>query len=69
MSLNVTLFVPVGGVGASGFGSYHGEQSFLTFSHRKPVFTQPRHAATRFLYPPYGVAFERVLSLLRKLSG
>ncbi|MCC6197637.1 MAG: coniferyl aldehyde dehydrogenase [Burkholderiales bacterium] len=61
--------LPFGGVGASGIGSYHGEQSFLTFSHRKPVFAQPRVAATRLLYPPYGKAFERVLSLLRKLGG
>jgi coniferyl-aldehyde dehydrogenase len=61
--------LPFGGVGGSGIGSYHGEASFLAFTHRKPVFTQPRLAATRFLYPPYGGAFERVLSLLRKLNG
>ena len=61
--------LPFGGVGASGIGGYHGEASFLAFTHRKPVFVQPRLAATRLLRPPYGRTFERVLSLLRKLSG
>ncbi len=60
--------LPFGGVGASGIGAYHGEASFLVFTHRKPVFVQPRFAATRLLYPPYGRKFEQVLALLRKLS-
>jgi coniferyl-aldehyde dehydrogenase len=60
--------LPFGGIGGSGIGSYHGEASFLAFTHRKPVFVQPRLAATRFLNPPYGAVFERVLSLLRKLT-
>ncbi len=61
--------LPFGGVGASGLGAYHGEASFLTFTHRKPVFTQPRVAASRLLYPPYGKTFEKVLSLLKRLNG
>ena len=61
--------LPFGGVGASGSGAYHGEAGFLTFSHRKPVFTQPRLAAAKLLYPPYGANFERVLALLRRLNG
>ncbi len=60
--------LPFGGVGASGSGAYHGEASFLTFTHRKPVFVQPKVAAARLLYPPYGKAFEKVLGLLRKLN-
>ncbi|MFO1414514.1 MAG: coniferyl aldehyde dehydrogenase [Burkholderiales bacterium] len=60
--------LPFGGVGASGSGAYHGEASFLTFTHRKPVFVQPRMAASKLLYPPYGKAFEKVLGMLRKLN-
>ena len=60
--------LPFGGVGASGSGAYHGEASFLTFTHRKPVFVQPRMAASRLLYPPYGQAFEKVLALLRRMT-
>jgi coniferyl-aldehyde dehydrogenase len=58
--------LPFGGVGASGTGAYHGEYGFATFSSAKPVYFQPRFAATRFLYPPYGAAFERVLALLQR---
>jgi coniferyl-aldehyde dehydrogenase len=61
--------LPFGGVGASGIGGYHGEASFLAFTHRKPVFVQPRFAATRLLQPPYGAVFEKVLALLRRLNG
>jgi coniferyl-aldehyde dehydrogenase len=61
--------LPFGGVGASGTGAYHGEATFLTFSHRKPVFVQPRFAAAKMLYPPYGKLFEKVLGLLGRLNG
>lgn len=61
--------LPFGGVGASGIGAYHGEASFLTFTHRKPVFVQPRLSAASLLYPPYGPRFEKVLALLRRLAG
>jgi coniferyl-aldehyde dehydrogenase len=61
--------LPFGGVGASGNGAYHGEASFLTFTHRKPVFVQPRFAAAKLLYPPYGKLFENVLGLLGRLNG
>jgi coniferyl-aldehyde dehydrogenase len=75
VTINDTLWhfaheaLPFGGVGASGIGAYHGEASFLTFTHRKPVFVQPRFAASKFLYPPYGKAFEKVLALLKRLNG
>jgi coniferyl-aldehyde dehydrogenase len=61
--------LPFGGVGASGIGAYHGEASFLAFTHRKPVFVQPAFAATRLLNPPYGKVFEKVLAMLRRLNA
>lgn len=61
--------LPFGGIGASGSGAYHGETGFLTFTHRKRVFVQPRIAFTRWLYPPYGARFERLLALLRRFNG
>jgi coniferyl-aldehyde dehydrogenase len=60
--------LPFGGVGASGMGAYHGERGFLTFTHEKPVFAQPRVALTWMLQPPYGKRFEAVLKLLRKIA-
>ena len=61
--------LPFGGVGASGMGAYHGERGFRTFSHDKPIFLQRRIAFTGLLRPPYGAAFERVLSILRRLNA
>jgi coniferyl-aldehyde dehydrogenase len=59
--------LPFGGVGASGYGAYHGERGFLTFSHQKPVFAQARAAPGRLLYPPYGERFEATLRLLKRI--
>jgi coniferyl-aldehyde dehydrogenase len=73
VTVNDTLYhfaheeLPFGGVGESGSGAYHGESSFLTFSHAKPVFHQARLAPSRWLQPPYGKRFERVLALLKRL--
>lgn len=45
--------LPFGGVGPSGMGSYHGKQSFDTFSHRKSVLKKPFAFDAPILYPPY----------------
>ena len=60
--------LPFGGVGASGYGAYHGERGFLAFTHEKAVFTQPRFAPTRLLYPPYRKRFDALLKILKKLA-
>jgi len=60
--------LPFGGIGASGTGAYHGERGFLTFTHQKAIFIQPRLSFTWLLRPPYGKRFERVLALLKKIS-
>ena len=60
--------LPFGGIGLSGIGAYHGERGFLTFTHEKPVFAQPRIALTWMLQPPYGKRFEAMLKLLRRIS-
>jgi coniferyl-aldehyde dehydrogenase len=59
--------LPFGGVGASGHGVYHGEHGFRTFSLDKPVFMQRNLAPSALLHPPYGKAFERLLSILQRL--
>jgi aldehyde dehydrogenase (NAD+) len=42
-----------GGVGASGFGAYHGKAGFDTFSHRRSVLAKPARPDVPVLYPPY----------------
>ena len=58
--------LPFGGVGASGSGSYHGEQGFRTFSKEKPVLHQARINGFGLFRPPYGRHFETMISLLKR---
>ncbi len=59
---------PMGGVGASGIGAYHGEWGFRSLSKLKPIFY--RSPLNRFadLYPPYGGKIARMEKLLRFMS-
>src|SRR5574337_463506 len=72
VSINETLFhfaqhsLPIGGVGASGMGGYHGKAGFRTFSHMKPVFRQARFNSAGLLNPPYGKRFRKIIDLLLK---
>ncbi|CAN7322066.1 aldehyde dehydrogenase [Paenibacillus sp. LjRoot153] len=43
--------LPVGGVGESGMGSYHGEMSFQIFSHMKSILKQTTKFDIPFRYP------------------
>ncbi|MTJ82955.1 MAG: coniferyl aldehyde dehydrogenase [Telmatospirillum sp.] len=60
--------VPLGGVGVSGHGAYHGEWGFCAFSKEKPVFTQARWSPLALLSPPYGPVFRTVAALIRRLG-
>jgi aldehyde dehydrogenase (NAD+) len=50
-----TVYLPFGGVGNSGMGSYHGKQTFETFSHQKSVMEAPTAQILDMpvKYPPY----------------
>src|SRR6056297_2245743 len=45
--------LPFGGTGNSGMGSYHGEESFITFSHKKSMMKKSTRFDIRYIYPPY----------------
>ena len=45
--------LPFGGVGNSGFGAYHGEYSFKTFSHEKSILKKINKPNLTITYPPY----------------
>ena len=58
---------PFGGVGASGYGSYHGLEGFDTFSHLKSVFRQRGFGGftgLKLLYPPYGHIGRRLIGMM-----
>ncbi|KAI9482799.1 MAG: Aldehyde/histidinol dehydrogenase [Benjaminiella poitrasii] len=56
--------MPFGGVGASGMGNYHGQKSFMTFTHERSMLIkkQKMESALSVRYPPYN---ERKYNLLR----
>jgi len=60
----VTEDLPFGGVGASGFGAYHGERGFRAFSHCKGIFLQSRLNSSILLRPPFGRVFETMIKFL-----
>ena len=59
--------LPFGGVGDSGWGSYHGEAGFLRLTQQKPVLVQSKWARGDLFYPPYGKRFDQVMGLLKRL--
>ena len=58
-----TTHMPFGGVGASGMGSYHGKQSFDTFTHYRSIVKKSTWLDLPMRYHPYG---ESKLKLIRK---
>ena len=45
--------IAFGGVGNSGYGAYHGKNSFDTFSHRKGILKKSSWIDIPLRYPPY----------------
>lgn len=58
-----TSHMGFGGVGESGMGSYHGKESFSTFSHSKSVLKKSNFLDIPLRYPPY----KKKIKLLRKI--
>jgi coniferyl-aldehyde dehydrogenase len=56
--------LPFGGAGASGFGAYHGQTGFDTFSKLKPVFRRQGIGLGVSLRPPYGKIHEWMRRIL-----
>jgi coniferyl-aldehyde dehydrogenase len=56
--------LPFGGVGASGFGAYHGIEGFRAFSHQKAVFEMGRWNGGALLRPPFGRLTNVILSFM-----
>lgn len=54
--------LPFGGVGHSGMGAYHGEESFRVFSHRRAVVATGTWMDLPFRYMPY-----RMFALVRRM--
>ncbi len=58
--------LPFGGVGASGWGAYHGKSGFDRFTHQRAVFRTRFFNAATLLAPPYGPRAKRLLRFLMR---
>ena len=60
-----TPYMPFGGVGNSGMGSYHGKESFTAFSHQKSIMKKALWLDLPLRYAPYR---RWALSVLKKIQ-
>ncbi len=60
------LWLPFGGVGLSGMGSYHGKRSFDIFSHQRSIIKTTTKIDLPIRYPPYKNVFLKLLQQLMK---
>ena len=58
--------LPFGGVGTSGIGNYHGEQSFYTFSHFKSVLKKSNAIDLPMRYSPYKKSNDKLIRFFMK---
>lgn len=58
-----TNYLPFGGVGNSGMGSYHGKKSFETFSHEKAVVKKYNWLDLPLRYQPYGKLKDAIVKI------
>jgi len=58
--------LPVGGVGPSGMGQYHGHAGFMAFTKAMPVLYQSRLNSMWVFTPPFGKLADFVIKLLTR---
>ncbi len=56
--------LPLGGIGASGMGSYHGKHGFDEFSHHKAIFKQADADVLALFRPPYDSEYDKIIRQL-----
>jgi acyl-CoA reductase-like NAD-dependent aldehyde dehydrogenase len=61
--------LPFGGVGASGFGRYHGRAGFDTFSNMRAVVHAPRWSLARLVEPPYTGQTRELIERIVRLAA
>lgn len=61
----VTPYLPFGGVGTSGMGTYHGKSSFDTFTHQKSLLKQTTKFDNPFRYPNAKKGMDIIKKIMR----
>jgi hypothetical protein len=65
------VYLPFGGIGASGYGAYGGEQGFKTFSHAKAIVERSKFMLSDYLpiMPAYTLTKFKFFRIFAKLIG
>ena len=61
-----TSYMGFGGVGQSGYGSYHGKRSFDLFSHEKSIVKKYNYIDLPIRYQPYSKKKEKIIKMFMK---
>lgn len=61
-----TSYMGFGGVGQSGYGSYHGKRSFDLFSHEKSIVKKYNYIDLPIRYQPYSKKKEKIIKIFMK---
>ncbi len=61
-----TPYMPFGGVGASGMGSYHGKKSFDTFTHYRSILKKSNLIDLKMRYRPYNKRNDKIIKFFMK---
>lgn len=68
LSQITSITLPFGGVGESGMGCYHGEESFRTFSHYKSVLHRSIRLDNTIKYAPYRTPLKYLKRLMHLIG-
>lgn len=61
-----TSYMPFGGVGGSGIGSYHGKKGFETFTHYKSIVDKKNFIDLPMRYQPYKKFYNKLVRFFLK---
>lgn len=69
MNQIATPYLPLGGIGHSGMGQYHGKASFDCFTHYRGILSKNPYVPARLSFPPYKISLKLFKIFYKWLLG